>query len=692
LDLEGRYTTVNDYYAAQLGYAAAELVGQPWHLTVHAEDRLRAERAYQQLCVDGQAEFEALAVRKDNSLFHTHLFMVPITDATGRMIGHHCFMRNITRRKQAEQELHMIKERLQHLITSSPAVVYAGKPCGDFGTTYISDNVLDQTGYTSREFIEDTNFWAEHIHPDDRARVFAEMANLFRDGHLESDYRFRHKDGTYRWMHDRLRLVHDEAGTPIEIVGSWIDVTERKQAEEALKASEARLRLTQYAVDHAADYIFLIGRDGGFLDVNESACRRLGYTKQEMLTMSVMDIDPDFPPSAWEGFWAEFKQTRRVQLETRHRSKSGEIYPVEVTANYFQHNGRELDYAIVRDITERKQAEEALRKSHAYLRQVIDIDPNFIFAKDRNGRFTLVNQAVADAYGTTVDELIGKTDADFNSNRTEVEFFRRMDLEVMNRGRERFIPEEAITDAQGKTRWLQTVKRPIFNEHGRATQVLGSSTDITERKKAEEQRERLSQDLHDNLLQSLYAVGMHLEAGRLAGGVSGKHWKAYATQAIDQLNRLVQDVRSFIALLKHRTVPGQDLGQALRHLVTSLSFSELTTPQFDIQDSAVAALTSNQADHLLNIAREALSNSLRHSRAHRRWILLQRTTSDVLLEIGDDGIGFTAGQDSRRGHHGLGHIADRAKQIGARLQIASAPGEGTSVRLELPIAGGGDHA
>jgi PAS domain S-box-containing protein len=687
LNPEGLYTEVNDYYAGQLGYAPEDLIGQSWRPTVYPEDRSRAERAYEQLCLVGQAEFEALAVRKNGECFHKQVFMLRINDAAGRMIGHHCFMRNISRRKQAEQELHRIKQRLQHLITASPAIVYACNPCGDFGTTYISDNVFEQLGYTPHEFVEDSGFWSDHIHPDDRTRVLSETTNLLRVGYHETDYRFRHKDGTYRWIHDRLRLVRDKADNAIELVGSWIDITERKRAEEALKASEERVRLTQYAVDHADDYIFLIGHDGHFLDVNESACRRLGYTKEELLSMSVMDIDPDFPPSAWDSFWAKFKAMKRVHLETRHRSKSGEIYPVEVTANYFRHNGQELDYAIVRDITERKRAEEALRKSHAYLRQIIDVDPNFIFAKDREGRFTLVNQAVADAYGTTVEELIGKTDADFNPNREEVEFFRKMDLEVMDTRSERFIPEEAITDAAGKTRWVQTVKRPMLDKDGRATQVLGAATDITERKLAEEQRERLSQDLHDNLLQSLYAVGMQLEASRLASNFSATQSKTYIGQAINQLNLLVQDVRNFIASLKHRAIPRQDLGQALRHLVASLSFADASAPQLEIEPAAVAAIRPDHGDHVLNIAREALSNSLRHAHARSRWLRFSRNDSAVRMVIADDGLGFHPSKNHRQGH-GLGHMAERAKLIGARLHVESVPGRGTSIIVEVPLGHG----
>jgi PAS domain S-box-containing protein len=134
----------------------------------------------------------------------------------------------------------------------------------------------------------------------------------------------------------------------------------------------------------------------------------------------------------------------------------------------------------------RKRSEQELAEQRGFLRQVLDINPSFVFAKDREGRFTLVNQAVAEAYGTTVDGLIGRTDADFNPNAQEVASFRRDDLEVMDTRREKLIPEEVITDAAGRRRWLQTVKRAILGQDGAAHQVLGIATDITERKRAEE--------------------------------------------------------------------------------------------------------------------------------------------------------------------------------------------------------------
>ena len=135
---------------------------------------------------------------------------------------------------------------------------------------------------------------------------------------------------------------------------------------------------------------------------------------------------------------------------------------------------------------QRRRADQRLAEQQAYLRQVLDINPAFVFAKDRQGRFILANRAVAEAYGTTVSGLLGRTDADFNPNPDEVAAFRRDDLEVMDTLAEKAIPEEVITDAAGRRRWLQTVKRPIVGPDGAAQQVLGVATDISQRKEAEQ--------------------------------------------------------------------------------------------------------------------------------------------------------------------------------------------------------------
>lgn len=139
-------------------------------------------------------------------------------------------------------ELQHARADLEHAIKSSTAVFYTARASGDFGATFISENIRNQLGYEPADFTNDPSFWAEHIHPDDKQQVFDELVRLFEHGkHLHS-YRFLNSDGEYRWMQDELRLQYDEQGLPTEVVGFWTDVTERKQIEQALAESEEKFR------------------------------------------------------------------------------------------------------------------------------------------------------------------------------------------------------------------------------------------------------------------------------------------------------------------------------------------------------------------------------------------------------------------------------------------------------------------
>ena len=139
------------------------------------------------------------------------------------------------------------------------------------------------------------------------------------------------------------------------------------------------------------------------------------------------------------------------------------------------------------DITDRKRAQDRLEAQRNFLRQVIDLDPSFIFAKDEHGRFMLVNKALADHYGTTPDEMVGKLDEDFNPRRDESEHLHRDDLEVVRTRQPKFIAEEPLSNAvTGETRWYQTIKVPLIAADGQTVQLLGVATDITDRKRAQD--------------------------------------------------------------------------------------------------------------------------------------------------------------------------------------------------------------
>ena len=261
----------------------------------------------------------------------------------------------------------------------------------------------------------------------------------------------------------------------------------RKRSDEALRASEEQISLAAESANLGV-WSWDIAKDSIWAT---EKCRDLYGVgpEQEICLQTFLDtLHPDDSDRVRLAVQLALRERREFAEEYRVALSNGSVRWIGAFGRGNYNGAGEPIHmlGVSIDLTSRKQMEERLIHEREFLRQVIDVDPNFIFAKDREGRFTLANQAVADAYGTTIENLVGKSDADLNQNIEEVEFFRRLDQEVLATKQERFIPEERITDAKGRIRWLQTVKRPLFTDDGQASQVLGSATDITERKRAEE--------------------------------------------------------------------------------------------------------------------------------------------------------------------------------------------------------------
>ncbi|MBC7452742.1 MAG: PAS domain-containing protein [Massilia sp.] len=132
------------------------------------------------------------------------------------------------------------QERLQHLIDNAPAIIYSAVASGDFTLTFVSNNAYHILGYRPESMVADPNFWFDHIHPDDAPHIFPSLAQVFVEGERTYEYRFRAADGSYRWMHDTLRLVRDRHGAPQEVIGSLTDITARKEVEQSLAHSHAQ--------------------------------------------------------------------------------------------------------------------------------------------------------------------------------------------------------------------------------------------------------------------------------------------------------------------------------------------------------------------------------------------------------------------------------------------------------------------
>ncbi|MEG4228275.1 GAF domain-containing protein [Microcoleus sp. N9_B2] len=146
-------------------------------------------------------------------------------------------------RKQAELNLRSVTERLQYLLATTPAVIFSCKLGGNYDVTFVSDNIVSMIGYEAREFVDGSLDWHSIVHPEDREIVDTSFAQILEKEFISYEYRERHKDGSYRWIYDEVKLVKDAAGIPVECVGYGVDITARKQAEAALQQQVKRERL-----------------------------------------------------------------------------------------------------------------------------------------------------------------------------------------------------------------------------------------------------------------------------------------------------------------------------------------------------------------------------------------------------------------------------------------------------------------
>jgi PAS domain S-box-containing protein len=232
------------------------------------------------------------------------------------------------------------------------------------------------------------------------------------------------------------------------------------------------------------DVVFVHDLDGRIVDANPAACRRLGYTREELLRLSTTDIDE-------AGFAEGFRERLRQQLaagrltcEGRHRTKDGQVIPVEINTSTIQIDGKPAVLAVARDVTEQKRVEEALRESEAFYHSLVESLPQHIIRKDRAGFFTFVNQRVCAMLHKPLEEIVGKTDFDLFPPEL-AEKYRADDLYVMESGTNLEAVEEHRTP-EGKKLFVQIVKTPIYDSHG---QLIGSQVlfwDVTDRQRWEE--------------------------------------------------------------------------------------------------------------------------------------------------------------------------------------------------------------
>jgi PAS domain S-box-containing protein len=245
---EQRNVFVNREIETILGYTSTEVqdMGSAFFATLmHPDDLQNISAEYEHLlkAVDGEIydyEYRMRNVKGEWRWLHSR-HSVFSRDATGKVKCNIGSAQDITERKLAEQENQRLKERLEFILSSNPAVIFTCTADGENTVTFISDNVQAVMGYSAAEIRATPHFWAEHLHPEDIAHAIDGVSKLFERGFHISEYRSLHRDGDYRWIRNEMRIVRDAQGNPLEIVGFFTDIGDRKKAEEKLQQTYEKL-------------------------------------------------------------------------------------------------------------------------------------------------------------------------------------------------------------------------------------------------------------------------------------------------------------------------------------------------------------------------------------------------------------------------------------------------------------------
>ncbi len=381
------------------------------------------------------------------------------------------------RKRRADDALKASEGRMQFLLTAAPVVVYSVQPSGDFRTTFISQNVRAVLGHQAKSFVEDPSFWHAHVHPEDIAAADGAARELKAGGIIRREYRFRHADGSWRWMRDETTLVCNSQGEPLELVGSWFDITERKRSEEELRARE---EIFSIIVAQAMDSIALVEiGTGRIVEFNRSAHEGLGYTREEFASLKVEDFQNDHDTGQIRRHIESAIETGGISFESRHKTRDGSPRDVRVSIRPLRLRGIDYISAVWSDITEIKQAESQLR----ILSSALDQSPSSVVITDLSGAIEYVNPYFTEVTGYALEEVLGKNPRLLKSGLTPPETFREM-WDTLAKGKP--WRGELINQTKSGAHFTEyAVVTPITDAQGKPTHYAALKVDITDRKRTE---------------------------------------------------------------------------------------------------------------------------------------------------------------------------------------------------------------
>jgi PAS domain S-box-containing protein len=499
---DGRILTANPALVRMLGYDSAEELRKmniAKDIYVNAGER---DKYLNLLEEKGTIQDSELVLkRKDGShmivLEHSHT----IRNKDGDILYYEGTLTDITERKAAEKALKESEKKYQTLIEASQDGISTFDLNGRM--KYFNQRKKIMLGYDSdEEFIEVNTFGM--IHPDDKGLARELFEELVTKGTIgRKEIKVLKKDGSFIWAEFNAEMVRDSDGNPLYIMDTMRDITRRKRTEEDLM-------LLKRSIDFHYDGAYWMDRESRFIYVNDAACKKTGYTREELIGQHLSLINDDATPENIEVVWDYLEKNGSFTVESVHRRKDGSHFPVELVSTLVRFGGQDYNCGFARDITERKRNAEEIRLHLLQLRQIIDLVPSYIFAKDSEGKFLLVNKALAEVFGLDPDDIVGKTDEDYGAAEEQVRGYREADMSVIESGIPFNIPEEQVLRKDGTLGWFQTVKIPYEHPGWGKPAILGVATEITERKKVEDEL-RKSEQRFRKLFESHSAVKLLID-------------------------------------------------------------------------------------------------------------------------------------------------------------------------------------
>ncbi|MFO7752194.1 MAG: PAS domain S-box protein [Desulfobacteraceae bacterium] len=283
----------------------------------------------------------------------------------------HVILHDISRRKKAESELKANREQWKFLASSSPSVIYTAILNQHFTLTFVTPNITAQVGYKPDEFYQDPQFWSNHLHPEDAPGVLSDISRIKEDEKQIHEYRFLHKDGTYQWIRDEMKLIDssDSKTGASRIIGSWLNISDRKDAEEKLAASEQRYRTLFNGT--AEGILVADSQTRELLYANPAICKMLGYTEHELCRVKVGNILPEeHEDELLELFerHAKGEKSREIGLPLLH--KDGALVQMDVNSTPIEMDGKSCLAGFFTDRSERVRLETEKEDLEAQLQQV----------------------------------------------------------------------------------------------------------------------------------------------------------------------------------------------------------------------------------------------------------------------------------------------------------------------------------